>query len=197
MQPWIPCLEATGALLLAALGRYAWLERRHRARWYTIPDGALAADGAGGVYRGGGTVPRYLGRAPLLVRFAAWTSFFVAGLFVPLTVAALALGDFMMLMMLGPALLASGALRRAGRALLARETRRSWFLALAAVRSIGWAHGFTLAFVLAATVTPLRQQVELADGARVALALMAVISIAEVLFVRAVAERYQDALFAA
>jgi hypothetical protein len=197
MQPIVAFGLGTLLVLVSALGRYAWIERRHRARWHTIADGGVATDGAGGPYRAGAPLPRYLRRAPPLVRFAAWTSFFVAGMLAPLALLAFWRDDLVMLLALGPPLLAAGALRRAGRSLLRRETRRAWFRVLDANRSIIWAHGFTLALVLVATMPTLGSFVGLDGEARLLLALLSILSLVEVLFVRSVAQRYQDALFEA
>jgi hypothetical protein len=78
----------------AAIGGVLWAqaERRGRSRWWDVPDGTVEdAAPAGGPFRSGGSVPRYLERAPLSLRVICYVAIVVGLWALPLLPIALVL----------------------------------------------------------------------------------------------------------
>ena len=134
-------------MLFAAALPYVFVESRWRWRWREAPAGRVPADAAStGVYRAGGEVPRYLGEAPRLVRWTAFSCFLFGQMFVP----GLAVGLFGVLaagvgVLSIPGLITAAKIYRVGFSLLRREARVAVFRARDAAAWALWLNGLVFA----------------------------------------------------
>lgn len=181
------------ATLTAALP-YVFVETRWRWRWREIEVGRVAADGSGGVYRGGGEVPRFGARAPALVRATALSCFVFGQMFVP----GLVLGIFgLMVAGVGlvsiPGLAVAAKIYRTGFALLRREPRVAFFRARDAATWALWLNGILMSGALIAVALGVRHNglviVGLVEG-------YGALSVAQAFLLLHVTRKYEDAFFA-
>jgi hypothetical protein len=175
---------------------YALVERRWRWRWREIAAGHVAADAVGGAYRGGGTVPRFLTRAPGSVRLAAFIALWCGQWFVPLTCVGgitIIFGGAGLLTI--PALIACAKSYRAGLSLLRRDPRLACFRARDAALWSLWTGGATL--LLALLVTTAERFASLLLAVSGGCALVTLVILAQALLLLHVTRRWEDALFAA
>jgi hypothetical protein len=191
-------LVALGMLFCAALP-YVLVESRWRWRWREVEAGRVQADGAGagGIYRAGGDVPRYLSEAPRVVRWAAFTSLLFGQMFIPgllLGLSGLVMGGLGLVSI--PGLITAAKLYRAGLALLRREPRVAWFRARDAANWALWLNGVILAGSLMMLAVLFRH---LSPGALVGMAFVngyGLLSMLQALLVRHAVAVHEDALFA-
>jgi hypothetical protein len=189
------------SILLVAFGAaalpFALVERSWRWRWREVEIGRLPVDADGGLYREGGSVPSYLRRAPAMVRAAAFTCLFFGQMFVP----GLALGAFGLLagglgVVSIPGLIVAFKLYSAGLSLLRREPPDAYWKLRDAVAWALWLNGLVFGIsllVMLVLATGCHSQppwplFALING-------YGALSVAQALLCRAVARRYEDALF--
>ena len=191
---------AVVALAMASLAALPYLivEGRWRWRWQEIERGRVAVDGAAGVYRSGGEVPRYLVEAPRLVRVAAYSCFLFGQMFVP----GLVMGMFGMVaagigLVSIPGLITAAKVYRAGLALLRRQPRVAYFRARDAAAWALWLNGIALGGSFLLMATPLRPMSHSAWGIMAFVDGYGVASILQALLLRRAARLHEDALFAA
>jgi hypothetical protein len=184
-------------LLVCAALPYVFVESRWRWRWREIEAGRVRADDTGGgVYRSGGDVPRYLERAPQLVRVAAYSCFLFGQMFVPgLVVGVFGVLFFGIGIVSVPGLITAALLYRAGFALLRRE-RTAFFKARDAAAWALWLNGLILVGSFMLATTPLRPMSHGAMRLFLFVDGYGVASIAQALVLRRAARTWQDALFA-
>ena len=189
-------IVGVGLLGCAAIPLWA-SESRWRWRWQEVEVGRVPVDAAQGAYRESASVPRYLAAAPRLIRLAAFTCFLFGQMFVP----GLLMGLFG-LMALGmgvvsiPGLVTAAKLYSTGFALLRREPRAAYFKARSAAAWAIWLNTLVFAGSVLIELTPIRAT-RLDGGLGLMLFVNAygALSIAQALFLRHVANRYEDALF--
>jgi len=173
--------------VLASLVLYAALERRYRPRWRHRERGRVPVEAPGGAYRDAGSVALYFDRAPPLLRAAALSSMFIgmASLvgwwFVDVPRSLLPL--LSVLLTVGLHQIYTGML------LLDRNERGRPGGILDSTKLVLYIHGFILA------AAPIVAVAYSGLGWRVGVVgLASFVIVAQTLFVRSVAKRYELAL---
>jgi hypothetical protein len=191
-------LSLLGSLcVVAAAIPYAYLERRWRWRWQEVAIGRAPAHDEGvAPYRDGGTVALYAARAPGAIRLAAFGSLLLGQLFMPGVM--LALYSFFAAYGLGvlavPGLIVAAKLYSAGRALLVRQPRESYFVARSAAR---WSLRYHVVATPLVLLMGLTCRSHLRAEALLVIACSSTIWIAQALQLGRAVCAHEDALFAA
>jgi hypothetical protein len=173
--------------LLVSVALYAALERRYRPRWRSSESGRVAVEAGAGAYRDAGSVPLYFDRAPPLLRAAALSSIVLA--------ATVFVGTWYVhfprpvRFVLGPVMMCAFYQVYMAMLLLERTERGRRSGIADSIKIVLYTHGLVLAGapVVAVAYSQLGWRVG-------AVAFASFVIVAQTLFVRSVAKRYELAL---
>jgi len=184
------------SMVFAAILPYLLVERRWRWRWREVEIGRLPVVSDGGLYRGGGSVPDFLTRAPGMMRAAALSCLLFGQMVIP----GLCLGAFGLVagglgVVSIPGLITAAKLYGAGLALLRREPHAAYHKAKSAALWALWLNGVIAALsIFVAGVSVIKGAWGVCAFVGV-VNLYGLLSAGQALFLLTAIRRCEDALF--